>query len=99
MCDRFAVNYFTRLFILVYVASSWCIIAFGAASSSLGDEDPECLKSPNRPSTINQNILLASFNYANLLESDGGPWAVVDEDQNNDLMAGNSTPTVWLRFS
>ena len=61
-----------------------------------GDEDQECLTSPNRPSTVNHEILMASFNYVNLLENDGGPWIVVDEDENNDPMAGNSIPTVWL---
>lgn len=65
-----------------------------AVSQSPGDEDNECLTSTDRPSTVNQNILMATFNYANLLENDGGPWAVVDEDENNDSMDGNSIPTV-----
>lgn len=57
-----------------------------------GDEDPECLTSPDRPSTVNQEILMASFNYANLLERDGGPWIVVNEREINDPMsAGNAT--------
>ena len=61
-----------------------------------GDEDNACLGNPLRPTVINQDILMASFNYRELLEGNGGPWIVVDRDTNNDVRGGTSTPMVRL---
>ena len=64
----------------------------GQAAS--GDADQVCVIYPFRPSVVNQHILMASFDYRNLLESIGGPWVVVDKDGNNDILRGVSTPMV-----
>ena len=69
----------------VLVIASWT--TFTGASQAPGDKDQEC----NAPQSFNQEILLDSSNYANLLN---GTWTVVDNDNNNDPMEGTSTPTV-----
>ena len=73
-----------------FILTFLCIIATCAATIAPGDEDQECLASPNRPSTLNREVLMASFNYENLT-NDGGPWIVVDEDGNSDITVGNGT--------
>ena len=59
-----------------------------------GDADEVCLTSPLRPLLVNQDILMASFNYGSLVEGSGGPWAVVDLDGNNNEVAGSRSPIV-----
>ena len=79
------------------IISLYIIIATCSATVAPGDEDQECLASPNRPSTYNREVLMASFNYMNLLENDGGgPWIVVDEYGNNDTQDNDTfyIPTV-----
>ena len=49
-----------------------------------GDEDQLCRTLPTRGSFVNQMVLMSSFNYITLLESNGGPWVVLNEDNNND---------------
>ena len=49
-----------------------------------GDEDQLCFTVSTREPFVNQIVLMSSLNYINLLESDGGPWAVLNEDDNND---------------
>ena len=56
-----------------------------------GDEDQVCVTP-----VLDQEILMASFNYRNLLEGSGGPWTVVDEDDNNDGLIFTSLTTVSL---
>ena len=70
-----------------FIITSLYIIATCSAIAP-GDEDQECLTSPNRPSTYNREVLMASFNYMNLLENDGGPWIVVgnSDSQDNDTV-------------
>ena len=89
--DRFA-------FFLAFTASLATLT--GAVSQAPGDEDRECLTS-DRPLIPNQKILMASFNYANLLNSSGGPWIVVGEDAHDQAMGGDNsgfTPTVCARM-
>ncbi|XP_065901652.1 uncharacterized protein [Dysidea avara] len=59
-----------------------------------GDADEVCVTSPLRPLLVNQDILMASFNYRSLVEGSGGPWAVVDLDGNNNEVAGSRSP-IW----
>ena len=82
-----------------FIITSLYIIATCNAIAP-GDEDQECLTSPNRPSTYNREVLMASFNYMNLLENDGGPWVVVDEDGNNDSQDNDTVyiPTVQFVY-
>ena len=62
--------------------------AVNSAQQAPGDEDDLCLLVSYRPSVVNQEILMWSFNYRNLLENQGARWLVLDEDSNND---GSST--------
>ena len=63
-----------------------------------GDEDSACTYYIRQIGGSNSGssglTLMRSSNYVNLLESNGGPWIVVDEDDNNNELMGNSTPTV-----
>ena len=54
-----------------------------------GDEDERCLED-----IVNEEDLMSSFNYRNLLRSNGGPWTVVDDDNNNDNLTFASVTTV-----
>jgi len=58
-----------------------------------GDVDQECLVTPLRPSVVNQDLLMASFDYRDLIVN-AGPWAVVDIDGNNNPVTGSPTPMV-----
>ena len=62
-----------------------------------GDVDQVCLTTPTRPSVVNQDLLMASFDYRDLIVN-GGPWAVVDRDDNNNPVSGSPTPTVCLKI-
>ena len=67
------------------IIASWATCT--ATSQVPGDEDQGC----STPPTFNQETLLDSSNYANLLN---GTWTVVDNDNNNDPIGNISTPTV-----
>lgn len=66
-------------------------IITGNTPQAPGDEDATCFVRDS--DSVNREILMASFNYRNLLEDDGGPWTVVDADNNNQ---GSSINTVRL---
>ena len=83
---------------LLYVSSLFLLFATGSMQRvAPGDEDDMCVEP-----VINQEILMASFNYANLLESGysgsfrRGPWVVVNQDNNNDGLTFSSLTTVSL---
>ena len=63
-----------------------------------GDEDSACVDLQRIPPfsqpPVYEITLMKNSNYNYLLESNGGPWIVVDEDNNNDDLMGNSTSTV-----
>ena len=75
------------MFLSLLVLFHTFTISYGQAS---GDEDASCVTLPNR----NEIVLMDSSNYLNLLRDDGGPWIVVDEDDNNEELMGRSIPTV-----
>ena len=56
-----------------------------------GDENQVCVEITP---VVNQMVLMGSFYYIRLLEANGGPWIVVDNDTNNDGMGGSSVPMV-----
>ena len=58
----------------------FCVSFITGNAQAPGDEDGRC---KTRTSVINQEILMWSFNYNNLIEKNG-PWIVLDEDDNND---------------
>ena len=73
----------------------WLLITVHAVTSQApGDEDQLCLTLPTREPFVNQIVLMSSVNYGTLLESDGGPWIVLNEDDNNDGLTFNSRTTV-----
>ena len=58
--------------------------AISRTQQAPGDEDRICQTLIGRPAVVNQEILMWSYNYRNLLEDEGGQWIVVDEDSNNE---------------
>ena len=52
-----------------------------------GDEDERCLED-----IVNEEDLMSSFNYRNLLTSGGGPWSVVNDDNNSDNLPLTISP-------
>ena len=54
-----------------------------------GDEDDVCLQD-----VLNEEGLMSSFNYRDLVSSRGGPWTVVNNDDNNDMLTSTSVTTV-----
>ena len=54
-----------------------------------GDEDNICLQD-----VLNEEDLMSSFNYRNLVQDRGGPWTVVNNDDNNDAFTSTSVTTV-----
>ena len=70
---------------IVVLLMSFFVI--NSAQQAPGDEDELCLSLPSRPPVVNQEILMWSRSYRDLLERDA-PWIVLDEDNNND---GTST--------
>ena len=61
-----------------------------------GDED-DCFTLIGRPSFANQIVLMSSRNYRNLVESAGGPWIVVDRDNNNNGLSTTVSDDEMLR--
>ena len=77
---------------LLYVSSLFLLFATGSMQRvAPGDEDDVCVEPVS-----NQEILMASFNYRNLLERVGSPWVVVNQDNNNDGFSFASSTTVSL---
>ena len=58
------------------------ITLHAVTSQAPGDEDQLCFFLPTREPLVNQIVLMSSLNYGTLLY--GGPWVVLDEDNNND---------------
>ena len=54
-----------------------------------GDEDGVCLQD-----VFNEEDLMSSLNYRDLVPSRGGPWAVVNNDDNNDGFTSISVTAV-----
>ena len=58
-----------------------------------GDEDEECVMD-----VVNEEVLMSSFNYRNLVPdidlAPEAPWSVVNNDTNNDNLPFASTTTV-----
>ena len=69
------------------------IAVHATTSQAPGDANEVCVTSPLRPTVVNQDILMASFDYRDLVD-DMGPWAVVDLDGNNVEAAGSRSPIV-----
>ena len=90
----YSVHWFASITLATFIATvaSLMTCTMSAPRQAPGDEDLECLTS-DRPLVPNHKILMASFNYVDLLKSNGGPWIVVDEDGNNHPVGGNN-PTV-----
>ena len=65
-----------------------------------GDEDQVCTGAESVNASdlpdIDQEILMASYNYADLLETNGGPWISVA--QNNEDELGVSSPRALSRL-
>ena len=62
------------------------VIVQATTGQAPGDEDERCLED-----VVNEEGLMSSLTYRNLISSMGGPWTVVDDDNNID-------PCVWLRI-
>ena len=54
-----------------------------------GDEDERCLED-----IVNEEDLMSSLDYRNLVRSRGGPWTVIDDDNSNDNLTFTSDTTV-----
>ena len=67
----------------------YSVIVQTATGQAPGDEDDSCLED-----VVNEEDLMSSFNYRNLLPSNGGPWTVVNDDNNNDGLTFGSLTTV-----
>ena len=67
------------------------VIVQATTGQAPGDEDERCLED-----VVNEEVLMSSFNYRNLVPSNGnpGPWTVVDDDDNNDGLTFASDTTV-----
>jgi len=76
-------GYFVLLIITVHVTTG--------QRQAPGDEDQLCIDNLLRPQIVNQDILMASFDYVDIIQTTDAPWAVVDLD-------GNNNPTTNSRF-
>ena len=67
------------------------VIVQATTGQAPGDEDERCLQD-----VVNEEDLMSSFNYRNLVPSVNGvgPWTVVDDDNNNDGLTFTSATTV-----
>ena len=71
----------------------WCFLVFllvtvrATTGQAPGDEDDFCLRD-----VVNEETLMSSFNYENLVRR--GPWTVVNVDDNNDDLSFTSATTV-----
>ena len=72
------------------------VIVQATTGQAPGDEDGQCVED-----VVNEEDLMSSFNYKNLVPSTSGvgPWTVVDDDNNNDDSPFASVTTVSeIRF-
>ena len=67
------------------------VIVQATTGQAPGDEDGVCLYLQD---VLNEEVLMSSFNYRDLVASRGGPWAVVNNDDNNDAFTSTSVTTV-----
>ena len=65
------------------------VIVQATTGQAPGDEDDSCLED-----VVNEEDLMSSFNYRNLVPSMGGPWTVVNDDNRNDGLTFTSVTTV-----
>ena len=65
------------------------VIVQATTGQAPGDEDDGCLED-----VVNEEDLMSSFNYRNLVPSGGEPWTVVNDDDNNDGLTFGSLTTV-----
>ena len=68
------------------------ITAHAVTGQAPGDEDQLCIMLPTREPFLNQVVLMSSLNYDTILA--GGPWIVLNEDNNNDGRTFSSQTTV-----
>ena len=81
---------------LLYVSSLFLLFATGSMQRvAPGDEDDVCVEL-GVETVSNQEILMASFYYRNLVQRVGSPWVVVNQDNNNDGLPFGSSTTVSL---
>ena len=77
---------------LLYVSSLFLLFATGSMQRvAPGDEDDVCVEPVS-----NQEILMASFYYRDLVQRVGSTWVVVNQDNNNDGLPFGSSTTVSL---
>ena len=70
------------------------VIVQATTGQAPGDEDNFCLED-----VVNEEILMGSLYYRNLVSGNGAPWTVVDDDNNNDGLTFSSSTTVSeMRF-
>ena len=72
------------------------VIVQATTGQAPGDEDEICLLVRLVDRVANEEVLMSSFNYRNLVPrfSGVGPWTVVNDDNNNDGLTFNSVTTV-----
>ena len=70
------------------------VIVQATTGQAPGDEDEICLR--RLVDIANEEVLMSSFNYRNLVPrySGVGPWTVVNDDNNNDGLTFSSVTTV-----
>ena len=70
------------------------VIVQATTGQAPGDEDDGCLKD-----VVNEEVLMSSLYYRNLVSGNGAPWSVVNVDNNNDgLPFASSTTVSEIRF-
>ena len=70
------------------------VIVQATTGQAPGDEDDVCLED-----VVNEEVLMSSLYYRNLISGDEAPWTVVDNDSNNDGLPFASRTTVSeMRF-
>ena len=65
------------------------VIVQATTGQAPGDEDDVCLED-----IVNEEVLMSSLYYRNLVSGNGGPWSVVNIDNNNDGLPFGSRTTV-----
>ena len=65
------------------------VVVQATTGQAPGDEDDSCLED-----VVNEEDLMSSFNYRNLVPSRGGPWTVVNDDNRNDGLTFSSRTIV-----
>jgi len=81
-----ALGYFVLLTITMHVTTG--------QRQAPGDEDQLCIDNLLRPPIVNQDVLMASFDYVDLIQTTNAPWAVVDLDGNNEPSTNGPFPMV-----